>query len=38
MPDAPAQEVSRIVTAAKAGQSGLRERLGMDLAELRAGA
>jgi hypothetical protein len=34
----PAGEVSRIVTVAKAGQSGLRERLGMDLAELRAAA
>ena len=31
-----AREVSRIVTVAKAGHSGLRERLGMDLAELRA--
>ena len=32
------REVRRIVTVAKAGQSGLRERLGMDLAELRAAA
>ena len=32
------REVSQIVTVAKAGQSGLRERLGMDLAELRAAA
>ena len=32
------REVSRIVTVAKAGHSGLRERLGMDLAELRAAA
>jgi len=30
------RKFSRIVTVAKAGQSGLRERLGMDLAELRA--
>jgi hypothetical protein len=32
------RKVSRIVTVAKAGQSGLRKRLGMDLAELRAAA
>ena len=32
------REVSRIVIVAKAGQSGLRKRLGMDLAELRAAA
>ncbi len=32
------REVSHIVTVAKAGQSGLRERPGMDLAELRAAA
>jgi hypothetical protein len=31
------REVSRTVTVAKAGQSGLRERLGMDLAELAGG-
>jgi hypothetical protein len=30
------RKVSRIVTVAKAGQSGLRKRLGMDLAEMRA--
>ena len=34
----PAGEASRIVTVAKAGHSGPRERLGMDLAELRAAA
>jgi hypothetical protein len=32
------RKVSHIVTVAKAGQSGLRKRLGMDLAELRAAA
>jgi hypothetical protein len=31
------RELSRIVTVAEAGQSGLRERLGMHLAELAGG-